>query len=114
MELIYKICPASDWEDARKTGEFRGSAVDFRDGFIHLSAPHQVRETARRHFAGQEDLVLVAFEAEDFGASLKWEASRGGDLFPHVYGVLPVDKARWVVQLPLDARGHVFPEEVPQ
>ena len=114
MELIYKICLASDWEDARKTGDFRGAAGDFRDGFIHLSAAHQVRETAKRHFAGQQDLVLVAFEAEDFGGSLKWESSRGGDLFPHVYGTLPVGKARWVAQLPLGAQGHVFPEEVPQ
>ena len=114
MALIYKICPASDWEAARTEGSFRGSAIDLKDGFIHLSAPHQVRETARRHFAGQQGLVLVAFEADDFGASLKWEASRGGDLFPHVYGVLPVGSARWVAPLPLGAQGHTFPEDVSQ
>ncbi|MFO0990589.1 MAG: DUF952 domain-containing protein [Hyphomicrobiales bacterium] len=114
MALIYKICSASDWEGAVKEGAFRGSPVDLRDGFIHLSAAHQVRETARRHFAGQEGLVLVAFETDDFGPSLKWEASRGGDLFPHVYGVLPVGKARWVAHLPRGAQGHIFPDEVPQ
>jgi uncharacterized protein (DUF952 family) len=114
MALIYKICPASAWEEAENQGAFAGSEVDRRDGFIHLSAAHQVRETARRHFAGQGGLVLAAFEAEDFGANLKWEASRGGDLFPHVYGALPAALARWVKPLPLGVAGHVFPEIVPQ
>ena len=112
MAFIYKICPASDWNEAENRGAFNGSPADRQDGFIHLSAAHQVRETARRHFAGQEALVLVAFEAEDLGAKLKWEASRGGDLFPHVYGVLPAGLARWVKPLPLGAEGHEFPEIV--
>jgi uncharacterized protein (DUF952 family) len=110
MALVYKICPAGDWEEAKNKGAYTGSAVDRRDGFIHLSAPHQVRETARRHFAGQEGLVLVAFAAEDLGDTLKWEASRGGELFPHVYGVLPVARARWIKPLPFRDDGHVFPE----
>ena len=110
MALIYKICPAVDWEEARNLGAFRGSAVDRRDGFIHLSAGRQVHETARRHFAGQEGLVLVAFATVVFADTLKWEASRDGDLFPHVYGVLPVAQAQWVKALPLSADGHVFPE----
>jgi len=113
MALIYKICPARAWKEAEDEGEFRGSEADRRDGFIHLSAAHQVRETARRHFAGQDGLVLVAFSAEDLGQSLKWEASRGGDLFPHVYGVLPVARAKWVEPLPQGGAGHVFPEIVP-
>ena len=112
MALIYKICPAADWEEAKNRGAFTGSAVDRRDGFIHLSAGHQALETARRHFAGQEGLVLVAFAPDDFGDTLKWEASRGGELFPHVYGTLPVPRARWVKALPLGADGHVFPELV--
>jgi uncharacterized protein (DUF952 family) len=114
MAFIYKICPAHAWKEAEASGAFGGSEVDRRDGFIHLSAAQQVRETARRHFAGQTDLVLVAFEAEDLGDGLKWESSRGGELFPHVYGVLPAAMARWVEPLPLGAAGHVFPEGVPQ
>ena len=114
MALIYKICPEDAWKEADGKGAFAGSEVDRRDGFIHLSAAHQVRDTARRHFAGQKDLVLVAFEAEELGDYLKWEASRGGDLFPHVYGELPAALARWVKPLPLGAEGHVFPESVPQ
>ncbi|MBL8905579.1 MAG: DUF952 domain-containing protein [Rhizobiales bacterium] len=114
MALIYKICPADAWREAEEKGTFAGSAIDRRDGFIHLSAAHQLRETARRHFAGQEGLVLVAFESEDFGADLKWEASRGGDLFPHVYGVLPAASARWAMPLILGDSGHVFPESVPE
>jgi uncharacterized protein (DUF952 family) len=110
MALIFKICPASDWNEAESRGVYVGSAVDRRDGFIHLSGAQQVRETARRHLAGQESLVLVAFAAEDFGDTLKWEASRDGELFPHVYGVLPVAHARWAKPLPLAAEGHVFPE----
>jgi len=112
MALIYKICPAADWDEARNQGAFTGSPVDRRDGFIHLSAGHQVQETARRHFAGQRGLVLIAFAPEDFGGTLKWEASRGGELFPHVYGMLPVAQARWVKALPLGSDGHVFPELV--
>jgi uncharacterized protein (DUF952 family) len=114
MAFIYKICPASDWREAESRGTFSGSEADRRDGFIHLSAIHQVRDTARRHFAGQDGLVLVAFEADDFGDNLKWEASRGGDLFPHVYGVLDVSLARWVKPMPLGAQGHVFPETISQ
>jgi uncharacterized protein (DUF952 family) len=114
MAFIYKICPASDWREAESRGAFGGSEADRRDGFIHLSAIHQVRDTARRHFAGQDGLVLVAFEADDFGDSLKWEASRGGDLFPHVYGVLAVSLVRWVKPMPLGAEGHVFPEIISQ
>jgi uncharacterized protein (DUF952 family) len=114
MPLIYKICSAEEWDAAKKTGAFTGSPVDLHDGFIHLSASHQVRETALRHFRGREGLVLVAFAAEDFGAGLKWEASRGGDLFPHVYGELPVARALWVEPLPFAAGEHVFPKSISQ
>jgi len=108
--LVYKICPRQDWDDAVKRGRFDGSAVDRRDGFIHLSDDSQVVETAARHFSGQADLVLVAFEASQLGPALRWEPSRGGALFPHYYGALPVSAALWVEPLKLDRAGdHVFP-----
>lgn len=91
MSLVYKILPAAEWAEARARGVFEGSAVDMADGYIHFSTEAQWRETLRRHFAGQEDLVLVAVPAEALGSGLKWEPSRGGDLFPHLYG--PLDPA---------------------
>ena len=85
-------------------------ALDLRDGFIHFSTAAQVRETAARHFAGAADLLLVAVSTEALGPALTWEPSRGGDLFPHLYGELPFEAVRWVTPLPLDAAGqHVFP-----
>ncbi len=110
MTLIYKICSASLWEEAERTGSFAGAPVDVRDGFIHLSTAAQVSETATQHFAGQSDLLLVAVDAEDLGPALRYEPSRGGDLFPHLYGPLPLSSVRWVKPLPLDADGrHIFP-----
>ena len=88
MNLIYKILPRAEWEAAFAAGAFRGSAVDLKDGFIHFSAEDQWRETLEKHFAGQTDLVLVAVEVERLGEALKWEVSRGGALFPHLYGPL--------------------------
>ena len=108
--LVYKICPRHDWDDAVKRGRFDGSVVDRRDGYIHLSDDSQVVETAARHFSGQADLVLVAFEESNLGQALRWEPSRGGALFPHYYGPLPTSAALWVEPLPLDRAGdHVFP-----
>jgi uncharacterized protein (DUF952 family) len=92
---VYKIATEAAWAEACRAGAFSGSADDRRDGFIHLSAPHQVRETARRHFQGFRGLVLVAFDAAALGSALKWEASRGGDLFPHLYAPLPTAAALW-------------------
>ncbi len=110
MTTVYKICSRSEWSTAERTGWFDGSEADRRDGFIHLSDGSQVRETARRHFAGQEDLVLVAFDAVALGEALRWEASRGGALFPHVHGRLPAGEAEAVTPLPRDAAGEfVFP-----
>jgi uncharacterized protein (DUF952 family) len=96
LHLVYKVCSAHEWVDAVAAGTYRGSNVDRRDGFIHLSTAAQLEETLRRHFAGQVDLVLVAVEPDALGAALRWEPSRGGDLFPHVYGELPVALALWV------------------
>jgi|ERR1051326_521341 uncharacterized protein (DUF952 family) len=109
-KTIYKICDAAAWQAAERAGEFAGAPVDLADGYIHFSAADQVAETAARHFAGQRDLVLVAIDAATLGPALKWEPSRGGALFPHLYGTLPLRAVRWVKPLPLGSDGrHVFP-----
>ena len=111
---IYKICSAELWREAERTGLFRGAPLDERDGFIHFSTAGQVAETAARHFAGAADQVLVAIDAAQLGEGLKWEPSRGGDLFPHLYGVLSLQAVLWAVPLPLGPDGrHVFPELAP-
>jgi uncharacterized protein (DUF952 family) len=107
MTTVYKICSRSEWSTAERTGFFDGSDVDRRDGFVHLSDASQVRETARKHFAGQDDLVLVAFDADALGDALRWEPSRGGALFPHVYGRLPAGEAEAVLPLARDASGEL-------
>jgi uncharacterized protein (DUF952 family) len=113
MAIIVKICRAAEWAQAVRDGVFRGSAVDMQDGYIHFSTAAQIAETAARHFAGQSDLVLVAVDAAALGDKLKWEPSRGGALFPHLYGDLPATAALWAKPLPLDNAGlHVFPAEI--
>ena len=93
---------------------FGGAPVDLADGYIHFSTAGQVAETAARHFAGRTDLILVAVEAEALGAALRYEPSRGGAMFPHLYGKLPLAAVRWVKPLPRAADGrHVFPELEP-
>ncbi|GGA78846.1 dihydroorotate dehydrogenase [Brucella endophytica] len=109
--IIYKIAPRALWQAAEAAGVFTGAPVDLADGFIHFSTAAQARETAAKHFSGQSDLVLVAIEADALGDRLKFEVSRGGDLFPHLYGDLPIAAVRWVKPLPLGADGtHQFPE----
>ena len=111
---IYKICERALWREAERAGVFSGAAVDLRDGFIHFSTADQVHETAARHFMGVPDLMLVAVDAAALGGALKWETSRGGDLFPHLYGALPLAAVLWARPLPLDSdRRHVFPELAP-
>ena len=111
MTILYKICASAEWKDATAAGTYAGSAVDRRDGFIHLSTAAQVRETARRHFAGQNDLVLVAFDEASLGSALRYEPARGGALFPHFYGQLNPGQASWVRPLPMGPAGeHIFPE----
>jgi uncharacterized protein (DUF952 family) len=110
MTLVYKICPRALWAAAERDRVFRGAPVDHADGYIHFSTADQVRETAAKHFAGADDLVLVAVDAEKLGPALKWEPSRGGALFPHLYGELPLAAAAWVEPLPLGPDGrHQFP-----
>ena len=114
MTIIYKVCPIAEWNAAQNASTYEGSAVDETDGFIHFSSPLQVRETVRRHFKAQTGLVLLTVDAEVLGPALTWEPSRGGDLFPHLYGSLPVSAVTKVDPLPLDSSGeHVFPAEVP-
>ena len=91
MTTIYKICERRAWQAAEAERAFGGSADDARDGFIHFSTADQLAETAVKHFAGQPDLILVAVDAERLGAQLKWEPSRGGALFPHLYGALTLE-----------------------
>ena len=108
---IYKILPRLEWEAAVADGSYAGAPVDLADGFIHFSTAEQVAETAAKHFRGQGDLVLVAVEADALGSALKWEPSRGGALFPHLYAPLDVTHARDINALPLDADGvPIIPE----
>lgn len=110
-QTIYKILPKALWSEALAAGALRGSPLDLADGYLHFSTAAQVRETAARHFAGIEDLVLVAVEADLLGTALEWEPSRGGALFPHLYAPLAVTLASWVKALPLAADGtHTFPD----
>ena len=112
-DIIYKICPEALWREAEKAGRFDGAPVDLADGYIHFSTAEQVRETAAKHFAGQHDLLLVAIEAASLGGTLKWEVSRGGPLFPHLYAPLDPSAVLWVRPLPTGAEGiHVFPADL--
>jgi uncharacterized protein (DUF952 family) len=107
---IYKISPKAAWDEAEAAGVFTGAPVDLKDGYIHFSTATQAVETAAKHFAGAADLVVVAIDAAKLGAALKWEVSRGGALFPHLYADLPMAAVRWAKALPLDGDGrHVFP-----
>jgi uncharacterized protein (DUF952 family) len=109
LTRIYKILAAAEWDAAVAADRFDGSAVDHKDGYIHLSTAAQAGETARLHFAGQAGLVLLELVAEDFGADLKWEPSRGGSLFPHLYGPLDPARVRSVRALTLNAAGWPDP-----
>ena len=110
---IYKICASAMLQEARGRGRFEGSADDLRDGFIHLSAGHQVAGTLAKYFAGPRDLVLLAVDPERLGAGLRWEKSRGGELFPHLYGPLDLDHVISIEALVLQEDGtHRLPEGV--
>ncbi len=112
--VIYKIFRAPDWEALLERGHTHGTADDLADGFIHFSTAEQLAETCRRHFAGEEGLILAAIDSEDFGNAMKWEPSRGGELFPHLYRKLRLCDVMWHKPLPLGPDGrHRFPEGVP-
>lgn len=108
--MIYHLCPAETWQAAVSAGEYRGTADDRRDGFIHFSTAAQIAESARRHRAGQTGIVLVGVEEARLGGRLKWEKSRGGDLFPHLHGPLFPSEVARVDLLALNSDGHhIFP-----
>ncbi|MBR3369958.1 MAG: DUF952 domain-containing protein [Rhodobacteraceae bacterium] len=108
--LIYKIFRRPEWDAMVASGRTDGAPVDLSDGYIHFSTAAQVMATAAKHFAQESDLVLIAVNAGDLGAALKWEPSRGGDLFPHLYRPLHREDVLWDTSLPLGAAGHIFPE----
>lgn len=111
---LYKIASAAEWAAAEAAGLYTGAPVDVADGFIHFSDRDTVAETAAKHFAGQTDLVLVAVDPAPLGAALRFEPSRGGRLFPHLYAPLDLAAVLWVRPLPLGDDGrHVFPKELP-
>jgi uncharacterized protein (DUF952 family) len=108
--LIYHLCRKEEWDAAQPRGVYSGSSQDLADGFIHFSTAGQVAESARRHRAGQSGLVLIAADPALLGDALRWEPSRRGILFPHVYGGLPLSAVRWVRDLPLGPDGlHSLP-----
>ena len=113
-QKIYKIVIVDEWRKAEEAGFFDGSAIDVRDGFIHFSAAHQVRGTAERYFRGQKGLLLVAVDTAALGGALKWEKSRGGEDFPHLYGALPMSAIVSTTPMTLGSdEQHLFPDEIP-
>lgn len=111
--LVYKITGLEEWRAAEAAGVFRGAPVDLADGYVHFSTAVQAAETAAKHFAGRDDLLLVALDAAALGEALRWEPSRGGALFPHLYRPFTPVEAMWVRPLPLGPDGrHLFPEDL--
>lgn len=111
---IYRLFLPEDWQGFQQAGQFHGHADDKRDGFIHFSNAVQLRETAARHYSGHSALVLAEMAVSAFGDELKWEASRGGDLFPHLYAVLSMDAVTRVWDLKLDGKDtYDFPDFIP-
>ena len=113
--VIFKILTPKEWADFRQATVFKGSAVDIVDGYIHLSTAAQARETAAKHFADQPAPILAAVDRDSLGAALRWEPSRGGALFPHLYAPLPLSAVLWAKPVPKGPDGrHAFPPEVPE
>lgn len=108
--LIFKILRAPEWAELRAKGQSPGAPVDIADGFVHFSTAEQAVETAAKHFSGADGLVLLALEADALGDPLKWEVSRGGALFPHLYAPLRLADVLWSKPLPLVDGAHVFPD----
>lgn len=112
--LVYKVLRRAEWSAAQETGAFAGSPADARDGFIHLSAAHQVRGVCDRHFAGEHDLVLLTIEAGQLGPALKWETSHKGEAYPHLYGALPLALVKIIAEIRPGRDGRMmFPPEIP-
>lgn len=110
--LVYKIFRESEWQAMRDAGQSTGAPIDLTDGFVHLSTGEQATETAAKHFAGMSELVLLAFDSQAMGPDLKWEPSRGGALFPHLYRPLQLGEVLWAKPLPLAEGQHMFPDDM--
>lgn len=110
--LIYKIFRAAEWQAFQANGETLGAPIDLTDGYIHFSTADQAAETAAKHFADQAGLMLLALSSDSFGTAIKWEPSRGGALFPHLYRTLRMADVLWARPLPLMNAAHLFPESV--
>ncbi|MDA7964951.1 DUF952 domain-containing protein [Ruegeria sp.] len=110
--LIYKIFRAEEWATLQANGASDGAPIDVSDGFVHFSTAEQAAETAAKHFAGAQGLVLLACEADAMGDELKWEVSRGGALFPHLYRQIHMTDVIWSRPLPFEGTAHVFPAEM--
>jgi uncharacterized protein (DUF952 family) len=109
MGLIFKVCGEKEWQEAKAGESFSGAAIDLKDGYIHFSTASQLPETLARHFAGRTDLVLIAVDEMAVSGHLKYEPSRGGDLFPHLYAELPMSAVSWEAPISYDGHGHVIP-----
>ncbi|NNE52732.1 MAG: DUF952 domain-containing protein [Sulfitobacter sp.] len=107
--LIFKIFRQDEWAQLRREGRTKGAPIDLADGYVHFSTAEQAEETAAKHFAGQEGLMLLAVDAEAAGEALKWEKSRNNDLFPHLYRDLTMEDVLWAQPLPLGDGKHLFP-----
>jgi len=113
-EIIYKVVRTAEWDSAREAGVFNGSTDDKRDGFIHLSRAAQLRTTLEKHFAGEDGLLLVSLDMGRFGPELRWEPSRGGEYFPHLYGPLKLTLVYCVVPIHHDSDGRaILPSDIP-
>ena len=110
MPVIYHLAREAGWRDAARSGRYTGTAEDRADGYLHFSTAAQVAESAAKHRSGETDIVLIAVDADSVGDALRWEPARGGDLFPHLYGALPLSSVLWSTPLPLGDDGlHRFP-----
>lgn len=107
---IYKILRAEEWAELERAGETAGAPIDIADGYIHFSTAEQLAETAARHFAGQDGLILAAFDADALGPALRWEPSRGGALFPHLHAPLCRADVIWHRDMPWQGAAHILPE----
>lgn len=110
--MIYKILRSDEWAALQAQGETKGAPIDVADGYVHFSTAEQVRETAAKHFADVDGLMLLAYDESTLSGDLRWEPSRGGALFPHLYGSLRLSDMVWAKPLPLRASGHAFPDDL--
>ncbi len=108
--IIYKVFRANEWADLQSNGQTDGAPIDIADGYIHFSTAEQVEETVQKHFAGEDDLTLLGIDTDSMVPDLRWELSRGGALFPHLYRTLHLSDVVWDKPLPLGKTGHIFPE----